>query len=117
VLDAIGEGQAAPATLIGVGDVGGDLLVARLVGGEFAVDGLDGSAAGAGLVGGEVAAVHDKVFAKLLRSSISWRIGPHCMVIRAPIWSARYGSTGDLCLSLRRSAAPGSPSGVSLAGR
>lgn len=32
-----------------------------------------------------------RCLAKLLWSSISWRIGPHCMVIRASIWSARYG--------------------------
>nr|WP_282700109.1 PepSY domain-containing protein [Streptomyces sp. CC219B] len=55
-----------------------------------------------------------KCLAKVLASSISWRIGPHCIVITGSIWSARYGvadrPTQRLAIAPRIAAsAPGAP--------
>lgn len=62
VFDAVGQGQAAPAAPGGIGDVCRDQMVAAWGEGEFVVDGLDGCAVGARLIGREVRGVHDEVF-------------------------------------------------------
>jgi hypothetical protein len=61
VLDPVGQDQDAAASTVGVGDVCSELLVAGLVGGEFAVDRLDGGAVGSGFEGGEGGAVDDQM--------------------------------------------------------
>lgn len=89
VFDAVGQGQAAPAAPGGVGDVRRDQMVAACGVGEFVVDGLDGGAVGAGLIGREARGVHDEVLGEGAGVFDLVADRPHCMVITGSIWSAR----------------------------
>jgi hypothetical protein len=89
VLDPVGQSQAAPAPPVGIGDIGRDQLVTRPVSGKLSVDGLDGGAVVPGSAVVKPVGCTMRCLAKVVWSPISWRIGPHCIVMIGSIWSAR----------------------------